>query len=255
MYKGYLIDLDGTAYLGNQVITETIDFTNKLLEQGIAFKFVTNNSSNSEIDVVNKLTKMGYNVTTDHICTSARTTANYLKKHFNDKKIYMIGAGGLETAINENNLILTDDIDADVVVCGYNNQVTYEDFTKAALAIRNGATFISTNPDIALPSERGMLPGNGSLAALIACTTEVEPITMGKPNHYIMQEALDQLQLEAHEVAMIGDNYDTDIMSGINIGMDTIYVQTGLTTLDQIKTKTIQPTHICKTLADFKIKK
>ncbi len=253
MYKGYLIDLDGTAYLGSKVIPETIKFTNELLAKGIPFKFVTNNSSNTEQNVVDKLNNMGYSVNLEHICTTARTTANYLVKHHKNENIYMIGAGGLKTAINENHLNLVSDETATVVVCGYNNQVTYEDFAIAALAIRNGATFISTNPDIAIPSERGMLPGNGSLVALLEYTTQQQAITMGKPSHYIMEEALEQMQLSANEVAMIGDNYDTDIMSGINIGMDTIYVQTGLTTLDEIMNKEIKPTHICKNLLEFKL--
>ncbi len=253
MYKGYLIDLDGTAYLGNNVINQTIDFTNKLLEKNIPFKFVTNNSSNTEEDVVNKLNKMGYNIGFEHICTTARTTANYLVENHKDDQIYVIGDGGLKEAILENNLNVTTSITADVVVCGYSNKVTYTDFADAALAIRNGAKFISTNPDIALPSERGMLPGNGSFVALLECTTQTKAITMGKPSHYIMNEALAQMKLNAKDVAMIGDNYDTDIMSGINIGMDTIYVQTGLTSLEEIKQKAIKPTHICHTLADFNL--
>ncbi len=253
MYKGYLIDLDGTAFLGQNVITETIDFTNKLIELNIPFKFVTNNSSNTEADVVTKLNKMGYNVNVDNICTTARTTANYLKEHHKDEQVYVIGAGGLMSALNEANINQTKNEDATVVVCGYNNEVTYADFATAALAIRRGAKFISTNPDIAIPNERGMLPGNGSLVALLETTTQVKALTMGKPETFIMKEALDQMGLKTSEVAMIGDNYDTDIMSGINMKMDTIYVQTGLTTLEQIMQKEIKPTHICQTLNDFKL--
>ncbi len=253
MYKGYLIDLDGTAYLGTEVIPETITFTNELIAKGIPFKFVTNNSSATETDVVNKLNTMGYNVNTDHICTTARTTANYLKANHENDSIYIIGDGGLISAIKENNLTIVDHEDADVVVSGYNKNVHYDDFATAALAIRSGAKFISTNPDIAIPNERGMLPGNGSLVALLETTTETKALTMGKPESFIMQEALDQMGIAKEHVAMIGDNYDTDIMSGINIGIDTIYVQTGLTTLEQIQEKTIKPTHIVKTLADFQI--
>lgn len=253
MYKGYLIDLDGTAFLGQNVIKETIDFTNKLIELNIPFKFVTNNSSNTEADVVKKLNNMGYNVKLDNICTTARTTANYLKAHHANDNVFVIGAGGLMSALDEANINQTNDENADVVVCGYNNQVTYDNFATAALAIRRGAKFISTNPDIAIPNERGMLPGNGSLVALLEATTQTKALTMGKPEKFIMQEALDQMKLQANEVAMIGDNYDTDIMSGINMGMDTIYVQTGLTTLTEIMQKDIKPTHICETLNDFKL--
>ncbi|WOO87451.1 TIGR01457 family HAD-type hydrolase [Mollicutes bacterium LVI A0039] len=252
MYKGYLIDLDGTAYLGSKVITETIDFTNKLKEKGIPFKFVTNNSSATEIDVVNKLTSMGYNVDTQNIVTTARATGNYLKREKPDASVYIIGSGGVVNALEDANIKITDDYTkADTVIVGLDQQVTYEKLANACLAVRNGATFISTNPDIALPSERGMLPGNGSIAKVVETSTEVEPITIGKPERHIMQEALDQLELTNTEVAMIGDNYMTDIMSGVNMDIDTIFVNTGLTRREDLGKYDVPPTHICETLHDF----
>lgn len=252
MYKGYLIDLDGTAYLGSEVITETITFTDKLNEKGIPFKFVTNNSSATELDVVEKLTKMGYTVNTDNIVTTARATSNYLSKVSPNANVFVIGSGGVITALEEANIKMTDDyLTADTVIVGLDKEVTYEKLAQACLSVRNGATFISTNPDIALPSERGMLPGNGSLAKLVEYSTEIEPITIGKPEKHIMQEALDQLQLANTEVAMIGDNYMTDIMSGINLDIDTIFVNTGLTRREDLKKYDTAPTHVCETLLDF----
>lgn len=252
MYKGYLIDLDGTAHLGAAVIPETIEFTNVLIEKGIPFKFVTNNSTATEADVVKKLTNMGYNVTEDNIVTTARATANYITHHIPDAVVYHIGEGGVLGALADANIKTTTDyMEANTVVVGLDKQVTYDKFADACLAVRNGATFISTNPDIALPSERGMLPGNGSLAKLVEYSTEVEPITIGKPEKHIMQEALDQLQLANTEVAMIGDNYMTDIMSGINLNIDTIFVNTGLTRREDLGKYDIAPTHICETLLDF----
>lgn len=254
MYKGYLIDLDGTAYLGTEVITETITFTDKLNELNIPFKFVTNNSSATEADVVKKLTNMGYTVTEDNICTTARATSNYLKKYHHSCNIFAIGSGGLFTAIDEAGLTRVDDSnidEIDVVVVGLDKEVNYELFASACLAIRNGATYISTNPDIALPSERGMLPGNGALAKLVEHSTETKPITIGKPEKHIMSEALEQLGLSNREVAMIGDNYNTDIMSGVNMDIDTIFVNTGLTKCEELSNYDVQPTHICETLLDF----
>ncbi len=254
MYKGYLIDLDGTAYLGTKVISETIEFTNKLIELNIPFKFVTNNSSATEADVVAKLTAMGYTVTESNICTTARATSNYIDKYHHECNTYVIGSGGLITALHDKNINIVDGTDPsiiDVVIVGLDKEVNYEKFAKACLAIRNGATFISTNPDIALPTERGMLPGNGSLANLVASSTEVTPITIGKPEKFIMEEALAQLQLSANEVAMIGDNYNTDIMSGINMNIDTIFVNTGLTKIEDLTNYEQMPTHVCQTLVDF----
>lgn len=252
MYKGYLIDLDGTAYLGNKVITETITFTDQLRAKGIPFKFVTNNSTATELDVVQKLTKMGYTVSEQNIVTTARATANYIKNNIPHAIVYHIGEGGVINALSDANIQTTTDyLQANTVVVGLDKNVNYDKFADACLAVRNGATFISTNPDIALPSERGMLPGNGSLAKLVEYSTEVTPITIGKPEHHIMEEALNQLQLDCNEVAMIGDNYMTDIMSGINMNIDTIFVNTGLTNIEDLDKYEIAPTHICQTLLDF----
>lgn len=252
MYKGYLIDLDGTAHLGSKVITETITFTNELRAKGIPFKFVTNNSTATEADVVKKLTSMGYTVSEENIVTTARATANYISHHLPSAVVYVIGEGGVIDALADAKIKTTTNyLEANTVVVGLDKHVNYEKFAESCLAVRNGATFISTNPDIALPSERGMLPGNGSLAKLVEYSTEIEPITIGKPEKHIMQEALDQLQLSNTEVAMIGDNYMTDIMSGINLDMDTIFVNTGLTRREDLGKYEIAPTHICETLLDF----
>lgn len=252
MYKGYLIDLDGTAYLGTNVIEETIEFTNVLNEMAIPFKFVTNNSSATETDVVSKLKSMGYMVSETNIVTTARATANYLVHNKPVAKVFLIGSGGVVQALNDANIKIVENyIEADTVIVGLDKDVTYGRLADACLAIRRGATFISTNPDIALPSERGLLPGNGSIAKLVETATEVVPITIGKPQKHIMQEALNQLGLNHDQVAMVGDNYMTDIMSGINMGIDTIFVNTGLTRREDLQNYDIQPTHVCETLLDF----
>lgn len=255
MYKGYLIDLDGTAYLGDKVIESMVEFINTLNTKQIPFKFVTNNSKNTEDDVVAKLVKMGYDVNKSNIVTTARATSNFLAKTNPQAKIYLIGDGGLVKALQDNNFQILDDdnfLDADTVIVGLDQQVNYQKFANACLGIRNGATFISTNPDIALPTEKGMLPGNGALTALVATSTAVEPIIIGKPHKYVMLEALSQLGLSNKEVAMIGDNYHTDMLAGINMDIDTIFVETGLTTISELDNYPIKPTYICQTIDDFK---
>ncbi len=252
MYKGYLIDLDGTAYNGTDVIPETIEFTNELIKKEIPFLFVTNNSSATELDVVDKLNNMGYNTTVNNILTTAYATAKYISLNIKNAKVLMIGSSGLYSALKNESIEITDDYSiANTVVIGLDKKVDYDKFSDACLAIRNGAHFISTNPDIAIPTEIGFLPGNGALTKLVEHSTGESPLYIGKPNEYIMQTALDKLNLTASEVCMIGDNYNTDILAGINMNIDTIYVQTGLTTLNEIKNKTKKPTHICKNLLEF----
>lgn len=119
------------------------------------------------------------------------------------------------------------DENPDFVVVGLDRDITYEKLAKACLAVRNGATFISTNGDIAIPTERGLLPGNGSLTSVVAVSTGVDPIFIGKPESIIMEQALKVLGIEKNEALMVGDNYDTDILAGINAGMHTLLVHTG----------------------------
>lgn len=252
MYKGYLIDLDGTAYLGNEVIKETIQFTDALKEKGIPFLFVTNNSTKTETDVVNKLVSMGYNVDESNILTTAHATAMYVKKYHANEPAFVIGEGGIISALRDIDTPFVDnEHDAKLVVVGLDSTVDYAKFSTAALAIRNGAEFISTNPDIAIPDSRGMLPGNGAQTKFLEETTQVKATIIGKPEKHIMQAALDELQLTNREVAMIGDNYDTDIMSGVNLDIDTIFVNTGLTRKEDLPNYEVQPTHVCDTLLDF----
>ena len=144
---------------------------------------------------------------------------------------------GLNTALTEAGLVIKNDEHVDYVVIGLDEQVTYEKLAIATLGVRNGATFISTNPDVSIPKERGLLPGNGAITSVVSVSTGVSPQFIGKPEPIIMVKALEILGLDKSEVAMVGDLYDTDIMSGINVGMDTIHVQTGVSTLEDVQNK------------------
>ena len=147
---------------------------------------------------------------------------------------------------------MTDE-DPDYVVVGIDRTITYEKLAKACIAVRNGATFISTNGDIAIPTERGLLPGNGSLTAVITVSTEVEPIFIGKPESIIMEQALTQLGTSKEETLMIGDNYRTDILAGIHAGIDTLLVHTGVTTKEHLETVEEQPVYTAQTLDEWRI--
>lgn len=251
MYQGYLIDLDGTAYLGNEVILTCVDFVNELVQKDIKFMFVSNNSTKSQKDVCLKLVNMGYNVTEEHIFTSAMATEYYLADTYKGKKVYLIGDEGLKNSVKKSGAVISDDTVVDAVVVGLDFELTYESLTKAVLAINNGAEFISTNPDRALPSERGMLPGNGAIVEAIKFATNKEPVVIGKPSKIIMEYAIKKIGVPKGRIAMIGDNYDTDILSGINVGIDTIYVETGLTTKEEVLKRKILPTHIFNNLSEL----
>jgi len=250
-YKGYLIDLDGTMYRGNEPIEAARDFVDKLVEKNIPYLFVTNNSSATRETVANKLNRMGIKSVPEQVVTTSIATANYIKGIKPDASCYVIGEEGLYTALKEKGFSITTDENCDVVVVGIDREVNYEKFAKACLAVRSGAIFISTNSDVVIPSEQGLLPGNGSLTSVITVSTGHEPVFVGKPETIIMNEAMDILGLCKDETLMVGDNYATDITAGIRAGIDTLMVFTGVTPIEDLPKLKEQPTYHVKSLLEW----
>ncbi|EMB9449817.1 TIGR01457 family HAD-type hydrolase [Staphylococcus pseudintermedius] len=251
-YKGYLIDLDGTMYKGNQKIEGASEFIDYLNENQIPHLYVTNNSTKAPVDVVEKLTTMAIDAKPQEVITSAMATADYIHGEKPGATVFMIGGSGLATALEEAGLQLENGIDVDYVVVGLDEAITYEKLTTATLAVQNGATFISTNPDPSIPKEQGFLPGNGSLTSVVTVSSKQQPIFIGKPETPIMEKSLEVLQLNKDEVAMIGDLYDTDIMAGINFGIDTIHVQTGVTSKEEVMQRDVPPSYSVKDLNELR---
>jgi len=249
-YKGYLIDLDGTMYRGEEQIEEASRFIEALKEKGIPYLFVTNNSTRKPEQVADKLNRFNIPTTKEQVFTTSNATANYIKEQKENASVYMIGEEGLTFALEEVGLRITDD-QPDFVVSGLDRDINYEKLAKACLAVRNGATFISTNGDIALPTERGLLPGNGSLTSVIAVSTTVKPIFIGKPESIIMEQALKVLGVPKEDTLMVGDYYDTDILAGINTGIDTLLVHTGVTTKEMLADYEKQPTYSVHSLEEW----
>ncbi|GGI15927.1 TIGR01457 family HAD-type hydrolase [Gottfriedia solisilvae] len=249
-YKGYLIDLDGTMYRGEEQIEEASRFIEALKEKGIPYLFVTNNSTRKPEQVADKLNRFNIPTTKEQVFTTSNATANYIKEQKENASVYMIGEEGLTFALEEVGLKITDD-QPDFVVSGLDRDINYEKLAKACLAVRNGATFISTNGDIALPTERGLLPGNGSLTSVIAVSTTVKPIFIGKPESIIMEQALKVLGVPKEDTLMVGDYYDTDILAGINTGIDTLLVHTGVTTKEMLADYEKQPTYSVHSLEEW----
>ncbi|WP_114603776.1 TIGR01457 family HAD-type hydrolase [Staphylococcus sp. EZ-P03] len=247
-YKGYLIDLDGTMYKGADPIDGAKQFIDYLNQNNIPHLYVTNNSTKVPEDVVKKLAEFGIDAKPEEVITSALATASYIKKENEHASIYVIGEGGIRTALLNQGLTLIDDTHVDYVVVGLDTHVNYDKLSQATLGVRNGAKFISTNQDISIPNERGFLPGNGAITSVISVSTKVQPTFIGKPQPIIMDMAMDVIRLPKEDVAMVGDLYETDIMSGINAGIDTIHVQTGVTSKEELAEKPTQPTYTFKDL-------
>ncbi|WP_409295157.1 TIGR01457 family HAD-type hydrolase [Peribacillus sp. SCS-26] len=246
-YKGYLIDLDGTIYRGTEVIEEAGEFISQLRKKGIPYLFVTNNSSRTPGQVAQKLRDFDIPAKDHQVFTTSMATANFIHEKKPGASVYVVGEEGIRNALEEKGFTFEED-HPDFVVMGIDRGITYEKLAKACLAVRNGAFFISTNADIALPTERGFLPGNGSLTSVVAVSTGIKPTFIGKPESIIVDQALKVLGTKKEETIMVGDYYDTDILAGINSGIDTLLVHTGVTTPELLKNYEVQPTYTVNTL-------
>lgn len=251
-YRGYLIDLDGTMYRGEERIDAAVRFVRRLAEEKIPYLFVTNNSTKPPEQVAEKLNRFGIPATKDSVFTTSMATANYIYQWKKDAKIYFIGEEGLKLALMEKGFAFAGE-DAECVVVGLDRQVTYEKFAVACLAIRNGARFISTNGDIALPTERGLMPGNGALTALVRVSTGTEPVFIGKPEPIIVEQALQVLGTKKEETLFVGDNYATDILAGIRAGIDTLLVFSGVTKKEDLQKVEQMPTYAVDSLDEWTV--
>ena len=244
-YGGYMIDLDGTMYRGKEKIPAAKRFVERLQEKQIPFLFVTNNTTKTPEDVAKNLTENhDIKVKPENVYTAALATADYLdgitdKDH---RKVYIIGEIGLKRAILAKGFEMEED-QPDYVVAGLDYDVTYHKFEVATLAVKKGAKFIGTNADTNLPNERGLVPGAGSVIALLERSTQQKAFYIGKPETIIMEKALKVMGLPKDQVVMVGDNYMTDISAGINFGMDTLLVYTGVSTPELVAKQAVKPTH------------
>ena len=250
-YKGYFIDLDGTIYKGKERIPTGEVFVHELQRRNIPYLFVTNNTTRTPETVQTMLAEQ-FNVETpiETIYTATLATVDYLNDKNLGKKVYVIGDVGLKQAIAEAGYV--EDTDTpDYVVVGLDWEVDYEKLSIATLAIQKGAHFVGTNPDLNIPTERGLMPGAGSIITLIEVATRVKPVYIGKPNAIIMEKAVEHLGLPRQEVIMVGDNYLTDIRAGIDNGIPTLLVTTGFTKPEEVPDLPIQPDYVLSSLAEW----
>lgn len=250
-YKGYLIDLDGTIYKGKERIPAGEAFVHELQWRNIPYLFVTNNTTRTPETVQTMLAER-FNIETpiQTIYTATLATIDYMQEKNLGKKAYVIGDVGLKHAIEEVGYI-EDTENPDYVVVGLDWEVDYEKLSIATLAIQKGAHFVGTNPDLNIPTERGLMPGAGSIVTLIEVATRVEPVYIGKPNAIIMEKAVEHLGLPREEVIMVGDNYLTDIRAGIDNGIPTLLVTTGFTRPEEVASLPIQPDYVLSSLAEW----
>jgi NagD protein len=248
--KSYILDMDGVLISGRMVIPGAKEFIQKLKTQGIKFLVLTNNSMYTPGDLSHRLRTLGLDIPPEIIFTSALATARFLKSQRPHGTAFVIGESGLTTAIHDVGYVITD-VKPDYVVLGETQYYNMEMITKAMRLVAEGVAFIATNPDPTGPSETGITPACGAMAALIEKATGVSPFFVGKPNPLMIRMALNYLDVHSENTIMVGDRMDTDIIAGVESGMETILVLTGVTRREQVARYPYRPTRIVNSIADI----
>jgi NagD protein len=246
----WLTDMDGVLVHEGVPVPGAQEFVSRLDKSGKRYLVLTNNSIYTQRDLQARLRASGIEVPADAIWTSALATAQFLDRQRPGGTAYVIGEAGLTTALHEIGYVLTD-LAPDYVVLGETRTYSFDAITKAIRLIDRGARFIATNPDPTGPSNEGALPATGSVAALVSRATGVEPYFVGKPNPLMMRSALNAVSGHSEVTAMVGDRMDTDIVAGIEAGLETILVLTGVTTRAQIDRFPFRPSRVVDSIADL----
>jgi NagD protein len=248
--ESWLSDMDGVLVHEGHPIPGAAEFVARLRDSGKPFLVLTNNSIYTQRDLCARLSRMGIEIPEYAIWTSALATAQFLDSQRPRGTAYVIGEAGLTTALHEIDYVLTD-AEPDYVVLGETRTYSFEAITKAIRLVNDGARFIATNPDVTGPSNEGALPATGSVAALISKATGVEPYFVGKPNPMMMRSALNAISAHSETAAMIGDRMDTDVLCGLEAGLETILVLTGISTKAEVDRYPYRPSRIVNSVADL----
>jgi len=248
--KAWLIDMDGVLYQGKRPLPAATEFITALQKAGTPFLFLTNNATRTPAEYVQRLDEMGIAITEADVFTSALATARYAKETWPPpRRALIVGVNGIRTAMQESGYELVERAEeADLVISAMDTDATYARLAEATLAIRAGAPWIQTNPDPTFPSERGIMPGAGSIQACLETATEQKPVVIGKPETGIFQQALAILGTTPAETVMLGDRLETDILGGHRAGLKTICVLTGIASRAQAEAYNPRPDWIIDNL-------
>src|SRR3954471_22890163 len=245
----WLSDMDGVLVREEHALPGAVDFLARLIERDRRWLVLTNNSIFTPRDLSARLAHSGLQIPEEMIWTSALATAAFLSDQLPGGSAYVIGEAGLTTALHEVGYTLTDH-EPDFVVLGETRTYSFTAITKAIRLILAGARFIATNPDVSGPSAEGPLPATGSVAAMITKATGRDPYFVGKPNPMMFRSALNRIEAHSESTMMVGDRMDTDVVAGIEAGLETILVLTGSTTVADIERYPFRPSRVLDSIAD-----
>lgn len=248
--KNYLIDMDGVLVRGHAPIEGAAEFVGRLREGDFKFMVLTNNPLYTPRDLSYRLRATGLEIEPERIYTSAMATAQFLQLQRPEGTAYVVGESGLTHAIHEAGYVITDR-EPDYVVLGETHAYSIDQITVAIRLVAAGSHFIATNPDKSGPSEHGIVPACGAMASLVEQASGRRPLFIGKPNPLMMRLALNHLGVHSENTIMIGDNMETDIIAGVQSGLGTILVLSGITDRHHLETYPYQPTRILDSVADL----
>jgi NagD protein len=241
--------MDGVLVHEGDALPGAAEFLQRLVDRERRFLVLTNNSIFTPRDLAARLVHAGLHVPEGAIWTSALATADFLGDQVPGGSAYVIGEAGLTTALYEAGYTLTD-VDPDFVVLGETRTYSFEAITTAIRLIEKGSRFIATNPDATGPSAQGPLPATGAVAALITRATGKEPYFVGKPNPMMFRSAMNRIEAHSENTAMIGDRMDTDVVAGIEAGLETVLVLTGSTRPEDVARYPFRPSRVLGSIAD-----
>ena len=255
MAKSIICDMDGVIYRGKQLITGANEFVQRLLSSKTPFLFLTNNAEQTPLDLKLKLEHLGiHGITTDNFITSAMATAMFLKSQKEHASVFIIGGGGLISELYNVGYSISES-NPDYVVVAKSTMFNFDQLKKAVRLIDNGAKFIGTNPDMIDPVEGGNEPAAGTLLAAIASATGKKPYIVGKPNALMMTLATRKLGVHPDNAVMVGDRMDTDIVGGMEAGMKTALVLSGVTTTESMTHFPYKPDYVFNNVGEIDLDK
>jgi NagD protein len=246
----WLTDMDGVLVHEGRALPGAADVIKQWKEEGLRFLVLTNNSIYTPRDLAARLKATGLAIPEEAIWTSALATADFLHSQKPKGTAFVLGEAGLTTAMHEIGYVMTD-VNPDYVVLGETRNFNFDSLTKAIRLINNGSRFIATNPDATGPSADGVLPATGSVAALITKATGKDPYIVGKPNPMMFRSAMNKINAHSETTGMIGDRMDTDIVAGIEAGLHTVLVLTGIADDAEINKYPFRPNEILNSIADL----
>jgi NagD protein len=248
--RGFMCDMDGVIYHGEILLPGVREFVEWLDQNGKSFLFLTNSSERSPLELKQKLQRMGIDLAEEHFYTSALATAKFISQQSPGCTAYVVGAPGLQNALYDVG-ITHNDVDPDYVIIGETRNYNYDTIVRATTHVFNGARLIATNPDTTGPSEEGIIPACKAFVSPIEIATKRKAYYVGKPNPLMMRTGLRLLGVHSDEAVMIGDRMDTDIIAGIETGIDTALVMTGVTRRNDMKMFPYSPTYVLRGIGEI----